>query len=68
MYVESPGPHNSSQVPFVKFRLANRENTGDIHRLSKWVFSVSSYILVLRQEAMENFVFPDAIKIISENV
>ena len=35
-------------MPFVKFRPANIENTGDIRRVSNSVFSVSSYILVLR--------------------
>ena len=35
-------------MPFFKFGPANWESIGNIHRVSNWVFSVSSYILVLR--------------------
>ena len=47
-YVEAQGPHCFGKVPFVTFRTADTENIGDIHRVSKAVFSLSSYILVLR--------------------
>ena len=47
MYAESVGPYDY-KVPFVKFRLANWENTGDFHRVLNLVFSVFSYTLVLR--------------------
>ena len=36
------------KVSFVTFRTADTENIGDIHRVFKAVFSLSSYILVLR--------------------
>ena len=58
-YVEAQGPHCFGKVSFVTFRTADTENIGDIHRVPKAVFSLSSYILVLIQEAMENFVFPN---------
>ena len=51
MYVESLGPHNFGKVSFVKFGPANCESIGNIHRESNWVFSVSSYVLVLRFKA-----------------
>ena len=48
MYVESLGPHDFGKVSFVKFGPANQESIGDIHMVSNFLFSVSSYILVLR--------------------
>ena len=48
MYIESLGPHDIGKESFVKLGPANQESTGDICRVSNWVFSVSSYILVLR--------------------
>ena len=45
-YVESLRPH-FGKVSFFKFGPANWESIGNIHRVSNWVFSVSSYILVL---------------------
>ena len=47
-YKPSQGPHVFSKVPFVTFEAANLESIGKIHRVSNLVFSVSSYILVLR--------------------
>ena len=46
-YVESLGTHDICKESFVKFGPANQESIGDIRRVSNWVFSVSSYILVL---------------------
>ena len=43
-----PDPYNFGKVSFVKFGPANWESIGNIHRVSNCVFSVSSYILVLR--------------------
>ena len=48
MYVESLGPHDFGMVSFVKFGPANQESIGHIRRVSNCLFSVSSYILVLR--------------------
>ena len=47
-YKPPQGPHVFSKVQFVTFEPANSEAIGDIHRVSNSVFSVSSYILVLR--------------------
>ena len=47
-YVEAQGPHCFGKVSFVTFRTADTENIGDIHRVFKAVFYLSSYILVLR--------------------
>ena len=47
-YVESLGPHDIGKESFVKLGPANQESIGDIGRVSNCLFSVSSYILVLR--------------------
>ena len=48
-YKPPQGPHVFSKVPFVTFEPANLEAIGDIHSVSDSVFSVSSYVLVLRK-------------------
>ena len=47
-YVEAQGPHCFGKVPFVTFRPANRENTGDIHRVSLSLFCFILYNKILR--------------------
>ena len=47
-YKSPERPHVFSKVPFVTFEPANPKSIGNIHRVSNLVFSVSSYILVLR--------------------
>ena len=39
--------HNFGKVGFVEFGPANWKSNGNVHRVSTWVFSVSSYMLVL---------------------
>ena len=52
-YVEGQGPNCFGMVSIVTFRTADTENIGDIHRVSKAVFSLSSYILVLRYDILQ---------------
>ena len=47
-YKPPQGPHVFSKEPFVPFEPANLEAIGNNHMVSDSVFSVSSYILVLR--------------------
>ena len=47
-YKPPQGPHLFREMPFVTFEQANAEAIGNNHTLLDLVFSVSSYILVLR--------------------
>ena len=51
MYVESLGPSDFGKVPFVNFRPANIENSGDIHDIhcrTQYFLLAPIYVLVLR--------------------